>query len=95
MYTKTPFSEYDAANPEIYRLFKKFSVMAYNAGFRHYSARGIFHRLRWHAYIDKSVDQDGFKINNNYSKDYAQKLMNEDPRFVGFFRMRNSQGLDE
>ena len=88
------FKQYHEQNPTIYKLFKRFAVQARNAGFKHYSARGIFHRMRWHMNVD-TKDPDGFKINNNYSKDYTLMLIEEDPSFKGFFRTRNSFGWDE
>jgi len=88
------FSEYDKENPHVYEAFKRFAYQARRVGHKHYSARGIFHRMRWHMAVE-TKDDLGFKINNNYSRDYTLKLIEEDPSFKGFFRTRNSLGWDE
>jgi len=46
--------------------------------------------MRWHINIE-TKDPDGFKINNNHSRGYAQMLMDECPEFDGFFRTREQQ----
>ena len=81
------FQQYHADNPHIYRLFTRFAERALDAGFATYSSKSIFERLRWHMHFD-SKDKDDFKINNNYTSRYARMLMEDDPRFDGFFRTR-------
>lgn len=81
------FQQYHAANPHIYLLIEQYATEARNAGFQHYSMRAIMHRIRWHMNIT-TQDPDGFKIGNNYSRDYSIKFMNEHPSFTGFFRIK-------
>ena len=81
------FKQYHADNPIVYKLILRFSRQAKDAGHTHYSMRAIMHRLRWHLNVE-TKDPDGFKINNNYSQDYAMKVMEENPDLEGFFRLR-------
>ena len=87
------FSKYDQDNPQVYEYFKRFAFEAKRRGFKHYSAKGIFERMRWHMNVETTGDP--FKLNNNYTRDYSRKLVAEHPEFDGFFRMRNSLGHDE
>jgi len=80
------FAQYHAHNPQIYQLFKQFAFKVKNAGFKKYSARTIFHRIRWHIEVDTKGDP--FKINNNFSSRYARMLIDEFPEFEGFFELR-------
>ena len=79
------FNKYDQDNPEIWILFKKYSLEAMLKGFKNYSANGIFEVIRWHTGANGN---DNFKVNNNYRPDYARKMMTENEAFRGFFRIR-------
>jgi len=90
------FEQYHAENPDIWKQFVRYAHMAkYEKGFDNLSARDIFRAIRWHT---KTSGNDGFKVNNNYSPDYARKLMKEQPDFDGFFytreRKQNAPGND-
>ena len=89
MITRKRFEEYDQANPEIYELFKTFAFEMIFAGRRHYSARTVIHRIRWHTDLHARTN-DGFKINNDYSPFYARKFESEFPQHMGFFAKRSS-----
>lgn len=81
------FARFDAAHPEVYELFQRFSGELLGRGRAHYSADAILHRIRWHYAVN--VDHDGgFKINNNFSSRYARKLAADDQRFAEFFEFR-------
>ena len=81
------FEAFHSKNPRLYRLFKQFARDIKRAGYEHYSADAILHRVRWHVDIE-TRGGDGYSINNNYSSRYARKLMDECPEFAGFFRLR-------
>lgn len=81
------FAEFDAANPEVWELFKRFARQARDAGRGRYSADAILHRIRWHVAIE-TRSNDGFKINDHFSAMYARKLIAEDRTFAGFFETR-------
>ena len=82
-----PFSQYDKDHPEIWKEFKKTTLKAIKKGFKNYSSKSIFEIIRWHRSGD--LKPDGFKVNNNYTADYARKFANEFPQYKDFFRTRN------
>lgn len=82
------FVDYHRANPRIYELFKAYATQIRNKGIRHYGAKAIMERIRWHVEIDmKSGD---FKINNNFASCYARLLISEDASFKAFFETRHT-----
>jgi hypothetical protein len=91
---RPPPSEYPAGIPEhICKLFEELSFKVRGAGFSHYSARAILHRMRWHHHIERG-DID-FKINNNYSARLARWFMARHPHTDGFFELREHHGEDD
>ena len=79
---------FSAANPQVSKLFVKFTIEAIERGFSNYSVNAIFERIRWES---DSADGDGrstFKINNNYRSWYARRFMQRYPHHAGFFRTR-------
>ena len=99
-WTHSNFLEFDADNPEIYEMFKRFALIA-SQHRKRYSARGIFHRLRWETML--TGRESDFKIDDGWSPHYARKFMNEYPKLEGFFETRirknsyhrNEEPLDE
>jgi len=79
------FQQYDNENDEIWTAFVHYTNLTIHKGFNHYSAKGIFELIRWHS---NAKGMGTFKINNNYSADYARKFMKVYPRHEGFFRTR-------
>ena len=74
------------------RAYSAFVALAYRAkfqrGLKHWSARAAFHVLRWETPIVDGCPT--FKINNNQSRSFAERAMQEHPELEGFFRMRSS-----
>jgi len=81
------FQEYHRKNPLVYKLFKQFAFRAFHSGRRHFSAKAIMERVRWEVAMS-TQDDEGFKINNNYTSRYARLLVEEYPVFENFFEMR-------
>lgn len=79
------FWRYHEDNPHVYAMFRRFTLQATDRK-TNYSARAIFHRMRWFTEIE--TNGDIFKINNNYSPYYARMFMKEFPQHAGFFRTR-------
>lgn len=79
------FEQYDQENPAIWREFVRFAQLTKERGFLHYSAKGIFELIRWHTGVKGS---DGFKVNNNFTADFARKMAQHYPAFQDFFRTR-------
>ena len=80
------FLVHHAENPHVYVLFDKFTWQVIRAGFNRYSARAIFHRIRWYTNIETS--DPTFKLNNNHSPYYARMWMEDHPEFPEFFETR-------
>jgi len=80
------FLEFDRANPEVWRLFVRFTFQVIRSGRRHYGAKAVFERIRWHVALETTeVD---FKLNNNFTAYYARKFHEEYPEHAGFFHTR-------
>lgn len=97
-------------HPEVWRLFVRFTQELIAAGHRHYSAKGIFERIRWEqdvvgsrpfktesgkiSFAEGSVRRP-FKLNNNYSSFYARRFMKMYPDHDGVFRTRKRKSADQ
>ena len=79
--------EFIALNPDIWGYFVRFTLQVIEAGLRHYSARAIFHRIRWYTAIE-TKSGDGFKINNNHSPSFARWFHVLYPEHGDFFETR-------
>ena len=86
-WTKENFNEYHKNNPEIYNLFVKFTNMATQRK-KYYSAKAIFHRIRWESMISGEGD---YKIDDGWISHYARKFMDDFPQHSGFFQTRDRQ----
>jgi len=73
------------ANPEVWRLFCKYTFALLGAGRDHYGAKSVFERIRWHTAIRGG---DDFKLNNNYTAVFARWFHLAYPKHDGFFRTR-------
>ena len=85
------FFEYHRANPDVYDLFKKFSLEMKRTGRKNYGCLAIMNRVRWETDIQTS-STDGFKINNNFYPYYSRLLMENEAELAGFFRTRRVVG---
>ena len=86
-WTKENFEEFHKNNPEIYNLFVKFTNMATQRK-KYYSAKAIFHRIRWESMISGEGD---YKIDDGWISHYARKFMDDFPQHSGFFQTRDRQ----
>ena len=77
-------NEYHQKHPEVWDLFVQFTFERINRGFQHYSAKGIFERIRWETSIP--TDPGEFKLSNKHTPFYARAFMKIYPNYVGFFR---------
>lgn len=83
---KLTFAEYDNQNPAVWEMLKRFSFDAIRSGHRRFSADSILHRIRWETTV--AAKNSRFKINNNFSANYARKFIREYPQFSNFFEIR-------
>lgn len=86
---------YHKQHPEVWDLFVQFTTDKIEQGFTNYSARGIFHRIRWET--DKPDYHEGyeFKLNDHHSPFYARRFMKMYPQHEGFFRTRHQTSEDK
>jgi hypothetical protein len=86
-----PFLKFHAKNPHVYELFKRFANEAIAAGRKRFSSKIICERIRWHTLIETS--DEIWKINNNYTADYARLFMQDFPQYEGYFATRGRRCL--
>lgn len=82
---KKSFKKYHEESPQIYAEFKRLSLQLINRGYKHIGAKQIFEVIRWQTMISGN---DGFKVNNTYTSDYARLFENDHPIYAGIFRKR-------
>lgn len=83
-WTKENFEKFDAEHPDVYRLFKMYSLQAAKYR-RRYSAKSIFHRLRWDTMVQGGKD---YKIDDGWISHYARKFTQEYPEHESLFEFR-------
>jgi hypothetical protein len=84
------FAQYHAKNPQIYEEFKRFTFELISAGHRRLGSKQIIERIRW----ESMITTDGiYKVNNNYTVDYAYLFEHDYPGYAGIFahRLRKSK----
>ena len=90
-WTKENFEEFHKNNPEIYILFIKFTNMVIERKRKYYSAKAIFHRIRWESMISSDTHQllGDYKIDDGWISHYARMFMDDFPQHQGFFQTRD------
>lgn len=90
------FEKYHRDNPEVWRLWLRFTGDLLRAGRKHGGAGAVAERIRWEAVITTVGD---YKINNNYNSFYARMFALCYPTRRRFFRTRISaadgDGMEE
>lgn len=91
------FEAYHAKNPEIFKLYCRFTTELLRRGYRRISPRFVMERIRWEKMIS-TVPTPGsgyhvsaskpFKINNNFSSRYARLLIDKVPDLDKVFETR-------
>ena len=84
-WTKENFEKHHKDNPEIYKMFCGFAEQMAKVK-RHYSAKAIFHRMRWETAINERDSE--FKIDDGWISHYARKFLQEYPQYDNFFKVR-------
>ena len=82
---KISFKKYHEENPQIYIEFKRLAFQMINRGYVRLEAKQIFEVIRWHTMVEGN---DGYKVNNNYTSDYARLFENDHPIYAGYFLKR-------
>ena len=73
-------------NPDVWRLFERFTLQAISSGREHYSAWAVIQRIRWHTTVETSGSD--FKISNDYIAFSARLFHVKHPEYDGFFRTK-------
>lgn len=81
------FARFHKDNPDIWRHFERFTLMAIASGRTRYSADAICHRIRWHVNIE-TKSKDPFKVNDHHVAFYARMFLEAHPEHAGFFTLR-------
>ena len=79
------FQEYHERNPRVYEEFKRFAFLLINRGHNKIGAKQVFERIRWESMIERT---GRYKVNNNYTVDYAYKFEEDFPYLEGVFYHR-------
>lgn len=79
------FKQYHERNPQIYEEFKRFAFLLINRGHKKIGSKQVFERIRWESMIERI---DRYKVNNNYTADYAYKFESDFPYLEGIFYHR-------
>lgn len=74
------FELFDAENPHIWELFKRFAVQALKSGKDVLSIALITERIRWEVEV-AGVTGERFKLNNNHKAFYARKFHDAFPQY--------------
>lgn len=91
---KEQVKQYHKRHPEVWDLFVSFAFQMINKGYKNYSAKAVFERIRW----EKDAGGNGvteFKIGNNHPAFYARRFMKMYPEYDGFFRTREQISKDK
>jgi len=73
------FADTFCAVPRLWELMQRFSFEAVQAGFKHYSARTIFERIRWHEQVERRDNE--FKVNDHWPPYYSRVFMWAYPQY--------------
>jgi hypothetical protein len=83
------FERFHSDNPEVYDHFCQIVREARNKGFTNWSARAIFHVMRWEDRGPVTGDAgEDYLLNNDYSSRYARRWQTYHPDISGFFETR-------
>ena len=88
---KNQFLAFHTANPQVYGEFGRIAQTLIRRGWKHYSADGIGHIIRW----ERRISIEGthqFKMNNNHMAFYARLWVEDNPEQAEFFRLRAQKG---
>jgi len=82
------FKKFHQENPQIYKLFVKFTHLAIGKGHNRLSSEMIINRIRWETEVE--TNDPCYKINNDYKPFYSRMFMAEYSQYNNFFNTRGS-----
>lgn len=74
-------------HPEVAVRFDRYTFELIDRGFKHYSASGVWERIRWETPAGAD-GKEAFKLNNNYRTYYVRTFQKKHPEHAKFFRTR-------
>jgi hypothetical protein len=83
---QTDFENFHNSNPEVYKLFDRFTKQMIEAGHTTGAGKLVTERIRWETSV--MTVGEPVKINNNYTSRYARLWEERNPQYEGFFRKR-------
>lgn len=81
------FLHFNTKYPQVYLLFEKFAMQLIHAGKTKLGSKMIIERIRWEIETG-SKDEEGFKINNNYTAYYSRWFIRNHPEYSDYFDFR-------
>jgi hypothetical protein len=82
---KISFKKYHEENPQVYVQFKRIAFQLINRGYVRLGAKQIFEVIRYHTMIETN---DKYRVNNNFTSDYARLFESDHPIYAGYFLKR-------
>lgn len=82
----------DGVPVDVCIMFERLALDVAEAGFAHYSADAILHRIRWHHQIERG--NRGFKANNNWTAPLARWFLKRNPHLPKFFELRERTEIE-
>jgi len=80
------FLSFHEANPDVYREIVQLARQAKRSGRERWGIKGAFEVLRW-SRLQTTGEQ--FRLNNNFTCEYARLVMDQEPDLTGFFEVRD------
>ncbi len=81
------FEAFNAKNPHVYVAIVTVSRQLRRAGFQRLGMKALFERLRWE-YAMRTRGET-WKLNNNFTSEYARLVMQREPDLDGLFETRS------
>ena len=81
------FLHFHIKHPQVYLLFEKFAIQLIGSGKTKLGSKMIMERIRWEISTG-AKDDDGFKINNNYTAYYSREFIKNHPEYTDHFEFR-------
>jgi hypothetical protein len=87
------FEQFNASNPQVYKLFTDQVLRAANAGKKRVSAKQILGHIRWEVFMQTKEptlfnDAKQFKINDAYTSRYSRLFIKNHPEMESIFENR-------
>ncbi len=80
--------KFDHANPEVWSLFRSYTIEALRRGRRKIGSKMVWERIRWYTAVE--TNEESPKLNNNYTAYYARKFQQQYPGWAHIFNTRES-----